>query len=283
MIANCPITHQDVTNVHKVCGPDLLGIRGKTTRTKPTPVKTDYVAIPWHFLSRSKAVCLTANVMHVNGTPFLVIASWGIKFTTIRHFPTQTITQMKQSLVQIMQLYNRAGFSVLTILVDGQFEPLKRQLFNVVVNTTASSKHVGDIKQYIRGVKERFHAIMSGLPYQQFPKPILIDLLAFVVMWLNAFPSKSGASRVLSNRDIVIWRKQDFSKHCKAQFGSYCKVFDDPNPINTMTPRTWLAICFGPTWNLQGTYKFFAITTVKIIKQSQFKKLLMPESMVKAI
>ncbi|KAL7461208.1 hypothetical protein ACHAXS_001628 [Conticribra weissflogii] len=100
--------------------------------------------------------------MFVDGIPFLVTMSRGIKFITTEHIPTQTISQLKQSLVHVMQLYSRAGFVVQTILVDGQFEGLKAQLSNTVVNTTPSSEHVGDIERCLRLIKERGRAIVSG-------------------------------------------------------------------------------------------------------------------------
>jgi hypothetical protein len=38
----CPITNDDIVNAHKLFGPDLTNIRGKTVRRKPERVKTDY-------------------------------------------------------------------------------------------------------------------------------------------------------------------------------------------------------------------------------------------------
>ncbi|KAL7469712.1 LOW QUALITY PROTEIN: hypothetical protein ACHAXS_009965 [Conticribra weissflogii] len=111
--------------------------------------------------------------------------------------PTQTISQLKQSLIHVMQTYSRAGFITQTILVDGQFETLKGQLSNVVVNTTANAEHVGDIERCLHVIKEWARATLSGLPYQCMPKWILIELLNSVVLWLNAFPTKSGVSRTL--------------------------------------------------------------------------------------
>ncbi len=102
-------------------------------------------------------------------------------------------------------------------------------------------------------------------------------------MWLNSFPSKSGISELLLPREIIIRQKLDFTKHCKAQFGSFCEVFDDPSSSNTMVARTQPAICLRPTGNTQGTYKFFALNTKCIIKQRQFQTLLMPNLKVKTI
>ncbi|KAL7463446.1 hypothetical protein ACHAXS_003813, partial [Conticribra weissflogii] len=110
-----------------------------------------------------------------------------------------------------------------TILMDGQFEQLKKHLFNVVINTTSRSEHVGKIERRLRVIKERARAITAGLPYQRMPKTILIELIKFVILWLNAFPAKNGVSTTVSPREILTRQSLDYSKHCKAEFGSYCK------------------------------------------------------------
>ena len=95
------------------------------------------------------------------------------------------------------------------------------------------------------------------------PRLISIKLIYHVVLWLNAIPLKSGVSANLSPRKLVIRHKLNFAKHCRAQFGSYCKVRDKPMPTNSMTTRTTPAIVLGPTGNLQGTYKIFSLKTGK--------------------
>ncbi|KAL7462325.1 hypothetical protein ACHAXS_002705 [Conticribra weissflogii] len=56
MIENCPVSHQDVVNANAIFGPNLPGLRGKMTRTRPAPVKTGYVAIPRYLLDKNKAL-----------------------------------------------------------------------------------------------------------------------------------------------------------------------------------------------------------------------------------
>ncbi|KAL7464664.1 hypothetical protein ACHAXS_005006 [Conticribra weissflogii] len=79
--------------------------------------------------------------MFVDGIPFLVTTSRDIKFITTKYIPLQTMSQLKQSLTRTIQLYSRAAFTVQTILVDGQFEPLQNHLLNITVNTTAALEH----------------------------------------------------------------------------------------------------------------------------------------------
>ncbi len=115
-------------------------------QTKPESVRKDYLAVPKNIITQYKLICLAADLMFVVSVPFLITTSRGIKFITAKHIPVQTVSQLKHSLICIMQLYDRASFTVQTILVDGQFKHLKGHLTNTVVNTAANTEHVGDVE-----------------------------------------------------------------------------------------------------------------------------------------
>ena len=164
-------------------------------------------------------------------------------------------------------------------MMDGEFEKVKSHLNNVVINTTAAKEHVGEIERVIRIIEERARGIIATLPFKFIPRQMLIELMSHVVMWLNAFPAKAGISEIYSSREIVLRHRLDYSKHCKVQFGTYCEVFDQPEPSNSMTARTHEAIALGPTGNLQGTQKFF-LRTGLVLKRMQFTALPMPDSVI---
>lgn len=103
--------------------------------------------------------------------------------------------------------------------------------------------------------------LQSTLPFCYIPGRIIIDSISFSVMWLNALPSKNGISTIYSQQTIMTNTALDYSKHCKTPFGSYCQVHTHRNPINTDQEWTVDAICMGPTGNMQGGYKFFALET----------------------
>jgi len=75
LLTNCPVTVRDVDNANQIFGPDLANLRGKMTRTKPECVRVEYVQIPCDFVQLHKYVTLVADVMFVNGLPFLVTSS----------------------------------------------------------------------------------------------------------------------------------------------------------------------------------------------------------------
>jgi hypothetical protein len=72
-------------------------------------------------------------------------------------------------------------------------------------------------------------------------------------MWI--YPDTQGISQEYSSREIILGWQLDFARHCKAQFGSYCAAYDEPNPTktNTMQDGARQAICLGPHSNFQGT------------------------------
>jgi hypothetical protein len=85
LLTNCPVTVRDVDNDNRIFGPDIANLREKMTRTKPARVRVEYVQIPWDFVQLHKYVTFVADVMFVNGLPFLVTSSRGLSLVRIEH------------------------------------------------------------------------------------------------------------------------------------------------------------------------------------------------------
>ncbi len=83
LVSNCPVTVHDINNANHIFGPDVANLRGKTTRTKPEHVRVKIVQIPCNFVQLHKYVTLVADVMFVNGLPFLVASSRRFSLVTI--------------------------------------------------------------------------------------------------------------------------------------------------------------------------------------------------------
>ncbi len=141
--------------------------------------------------------------MFVNSVPFLVLASRNLNLITIEHAPQQTASKIAYLLQRIVRVYNRAGFTVQTILMDNEFEKVRNHLPAINLNLPAAREHVAEIERQIRVIKERSRGIINTLPYPHLLQMMLIHLLHFVVMWLNNFPSNTGISSRWSPRKIV--------------------------------------------------------------------------------
>jgi hypothetical protein len=149
--------------------------------------------------------------------------------------------------------------------MDNEFEKVHDHISTGDMNTPA----VADTLLRLNGGfgssrnEERAHGILCTLPYKNLPPLMLIQLLHFVVMWLNNFPLATGISTQFSPRDLIIRHCLDYKKHCKAPFGAYCKVHKENDPTNSMLTPGTPSICLGPTDNLQGSYHFLSLVTGK--------------------
>lgn len=284
LIANIPVAVTDVQNANHIFGPDIAGLRGKTVRRPPDHVATDYVQIPRDFLDRHRNVTLTADLMFVNGLPFFITASRGINLVTIEFASTRTAPNLCKLLNRVVTVYSTAGLTVQTVMMDMEFQPLQELMPNIVVNTTAANEHVAEIERRIRVVKERARAIINTLPYPKLPKRMVVELLYFITMWLNAFPVKNGISQKWSPRELLRRHRLDATRHCRAEFGAYCEVHDEPTPSNTMQRRTHAAICLGPTGNIQGSYKFLCLSTGRKLIRRNFTVIPgVPQTIIDAV
>jgi hypothetical protein len=55
-IRNCPVTTEDVNNAKKIFGPNMLSLKGKSTRRKSTPVREDTVEIPEELIAKNRKI-----------------------------------------------------------------------------------------------------------------------------------------------------------------------------------------------------------------------------------
>ncbi len=94
MIKNCCISLQAIINAYKIYGPDLAGVRGRTTRTTTERASVEYVEIPRSNLELHVNIGVGADVMFVNGISFLITVAPTIKLITIKYMETQTATQL---------------------------------------------------------------------------------------------------------------------------------------------------------------------------------------------
>ena len=101
--------------------------------------------------------------------------------------------------MKIVKLYALGGFVVCTVLMDGEFEKIKPEV-ELDINISAAREHVGEIERYHRTLKERCRCVLAGMrpigsaAYQYLHKQIVIRLVYFCVMMINAVPATNGIS-----------------------------------------------------------------------------------------
>ena len=107
-LKNLPIAVAAIIHSRVIYGPNIPRLRGAMTRdTNVLKVKEERVAIQRDFYIMHKMVILTADVMFINGVPFLVTFSRNIKFWTAECVPRRTAKLLAKSMKKVISLYIR--------------------------------------------------------------------------------------------------------------------------------------------------------------------------------
>ena len=280
LIPNSPFTSHDVQRAEQIYGPDLGNLKGKTTRRDPPTVDQVMQHCPDTIIDQYGHVMLSADIMHVNGIPFLVTRSRHIHFGTMDVLPSLQAIDIGAALRHVVNIYARGGFQVTTALMDGAFAGLHdvcNQL-QVTLNTTSRDEHVGDIERYIRVVKERMRGISNTIPFKRLTHNMVMELAKSVVYWLNSVPSNTGVSPTMSPRTIITGQLLDYHKHCRYKLGEYDQTHEEHD--NSLQSRTVGAIALRPTGNQQGGYFFMSLHTGRIINRLHTTKLPIPSEVI---
>ena len=106
-IVHSAVTLQDIEVAQKIQGDNLSvpDLKGKTTKSKPPPVVSDFVKVPQEILDIHKAVIISANVFFVNGNPFLLTISWHLAFTTVSRLENKKIETGFKHFLKVYKMY----------------------------------------------------------------------------------------------------------------------------------------------------------------------------------
>jgi hypothetical protein len=118
VIQNCPVTVEDVNISEKIFGPDMSSLKGKSTRRKPKPVRSDLIEIPKEIITKHHDIDLCMDAMYVNECGMLTEIDRPIKFRSLVPMNTKQHVEYYRALDQILQHYNRAGLVISTIHCD---------------------------------------------------------------------------------------------------------------------------------------------------------------------
>jgi hypothetical protein len=201
MIINCPVTPTDINAAKQNFGPNIASLKGKTVRFAQEPILTSYVKVPQEIIDLNKEITIAAEVMFIHGMGFMITGSRGVKFTTSEYVPTRSKADLINSLKKVFEIYTQRGFTIQTALMDKEFEFIRDDLHGITLNTNVAREHVPETERHIRVIKERVRAIWSTLPLNRVPSKMIVELINFVVVWINVLPHQSGYRRHIAPHD----------------------------------------------------------------------------------
>jgi hypothetical protein len=109
-IKNCPVTSTDIKIAEIIFGPNIMCLKGKTTRSKTTQAHLEPIKIPISISEKYRDVTLAADIMFVRGFKFLVTVSEHIVFGTAGFLPDAKIVTIATSFERVCNLYKTRGF-----------------------------------------------------------------------------------------------------------------------------------------------------------------------------
>ena len=103
----------------------------------------------------------------------------------------------------IQRLAARHALRVVQSDMDGEFESLRTNTSNVIINIVSREEHVPEAERNIRTVKDRTRNTLASLPFQRIPNHMLIELVFVQVFRLIELPNKYGVSSTLNTCTIM--------------------------------------------------------------------------------
>ena len=107
MIPNCPVSKADILRAEDIFGANIGSLQGKTVRKKSKAIVTTIHELPIEIAERHGIVTLEADIMYINGIPFVVTTSRHIHFCTAELIKNEKSTTIATAIKQVIQVYYR--------------------------------------------------------------------------------------------------------------------------------------------------------------------------------
>jgi hypothetical protein len=118
------------------------------------------------------------------------------------------------------------------------------------------------------------------MPFHHVPQLLTIWIVFHAINMLNYFPTKGGVSAMLSPKTIMSGKVLNYKVQLVLQVSQYCQVHEQEFPCNSQLPCTRGTIALGPTGNVQGSFKFMALNTGKVITCYTWDAIPMPNTVI---
>ena len=241
------------------------------------------VPLPLCILSWHRNVTICVDIFFIHGVPFVHTILRDIKLRTVEEISNRTYKSLLNSIQNVFELYLARGFVVEHLRGDGEFKCIEDSIKPTRLHIATKGQHVPEIERSIRTVKERIRGTMHGLPFQYYPRNMLIYLVLYTIKLLNAFPANDGISKTLSPFTIMTGEPSLSYHDLPLEFGQHVQCHDDnPTASNTTQARTTGAIALCSA-NYNKSWYFFSLNSGHIITRSNYHILPLPQEALQRI
>ena len=268
LINNAPVSYKSVQVANDIYGPEVGALKGKTKLQKPTVIKP--LPLPRLVTAELTMLC---DLMFVEGDKSLVSVTLPLGLLMVSPINDKHMDTLRSALNHQLREYRARDFSVTAIWSDreGGVLTLKNELLDAGIKCEAAStkKHVPGIEVRIRVIKERCRAVLNTLPFL-LPRSLLKHLVAYAVSRINMIPTTAVRSDGISPREAFTGRRMDCKVDLRIAFGTCVQINTFAEPVNSMAPRTELAIALEPTGSINGSVNFWVWRTKRVVSRESW-------------
>jgi hypothetical protein len=146
LIKNNVVTTEDVNLATKAYGPDISGIKGKTTRQKHITVESNTVEIPEELMDIQQDLKVSMDGMTVNSMKFLTAISHDLYYRTAQYVTNPVASVYKVCMDELMTVYKAGRFKTTDIHCDNEFrkamDPFSAGTPPIKMNYASAQEHV---------------------------------------------------------------------------------------------------------------------------------------------
>jgi hypothetical protein len=216
--------------------------------------------------STEKKLRLYSDVMHVDGTMFLITATDPLNLTLQCKVTSENRLDLGMALQGHMSLLRSRGFEPTVVYTDlhSTFRSMTQDFPGVEVDIGGASDCVAKVDAKICRVKETYRKVKAGLAWE-LPGQMVGDLVAYVISRLNIRQTTALAENICQ-RVLFTGIPVDYKKELMYAFGDYVEAYE--GITNTSRVRSASFIALFPTGNSIGTWVLWKIDTRSHVRRS---------------
>jgi hypothetical protein len=259
-VRNVPHTVVDVKHFFDIYGPQVPGVRGRTTETRKMNKAQEHRGAKMQITRQE----MTADIMYVAQQKMLVSVSKPLGLTLSIPVISITNSGLGKCMQAHINMLQSRGFKPVRIYFDPAkvLHALEGSFLGIEVNTSGAGDHLNQVDTKIRRIKELMRAVLAGLPYK-LSRERIKNLVNYAVSRTN-LKRTQGLIATESPRVRFTGMKPDYKSEFGLSFGDNVEAF---NPIaekktnDVRMPRTEPCIALYPSANKNGSWVMYNLNT----------------------
>ena len=265
-INNCSITVDDINRSKAIYGSSVPYLQDHMIRRNPfVHRKIEKIPLPPLLKLTHPALSLFMNFLRQRKCII-------VDFTTSQFCTSRSLRTIIASLEKIIHKYKSRLLKLTTFHGDPKFDKSEPQNFlePSLLHIYAAIKHIGNIEQSTRRIKEHVRSTCNGIPYKRITIIMVISLIESIVEIINLFPSSTGISKTMIPGTLVEGKAKPNVGAKMISFGSYAFVYLGTS--NNMKRRLISVITLRKS-NNNGWHYFMNLYTRRRIHGYHWTKL----------